>query len=76
MNCFECAKANELCPQSVSVGTAASVSVSITLIEASDYRLAGTTFGCPHHIPQREVAARSPRQASPLRAATTEQPVR
>ena len=51
MNCFECAKANDVVP---AVGLCRHCSVGLCLdhlIEASDYRLAGTMFGCPHGIP-------------------------
>jgi hypothetical protein len=51
MNCFECAKANDVVP---AVGLCRHCSVGLCLdhlIEASEYRVAGTVFGCPHGMP-------------------------
>jgi len=51
MNCFECAKASDIVP---AVGLCRHCSVGLCLdhlTEANAYRVAGTTFGCPHRIP-------------------------
>ena len=51
MNCFECAKTHDSVP---AVGTCQKCNVGLCLdhlIEAHTYRVAGTTFGCPHTIP-------------------------
>jgi hypothetical protein len=51
MNCFECAKANDSVP-AVAVCRHCNVGLCLDhLIEASEYRVAGTTFGCSHEIP-------------------------
>jgi hypothetical protein len=52
VNCFECAKANDTVP---AVGICHHCNVGLCLdhlIEASEYRVAGTTFGCPHEVPR------------------------
>ena len=52
MNCFECAKANDVVP---AVGVCGLCGVGLCLdhlIEAGEYRVGGTTFGCPHQIPR------------------------
>ncbi len=51
MNCFECAKAHDTVP---AVGLCRHCSVGLCLdhlIEARNYRLGGTTFGCAHALP-------------------------
>jgi hypothetical protein len=51
MNCFECAKANDVVP---AVGLCQRCSVGLCfdhLVEAHEYRVAGTRFGCPHEVP-------------------------
>ena len=51
MNCFECAKANDSVT-AVAVCRHCSVGLCLDhLIEASEYRVAGTVFGCPHGMP-------------------------
>ncbi len=52
MICFECAKANDTVP---AVGTCHHCDVGLCLdhlIEANEYRVGGTTFGCAHEIPR------------------------
>lgn len=51
MNCFECAKTSDTI---TAVGTCKHCSVGLCLdhlIEAREYRVGGTTYGCPHEIP-------------------------
>jgi len=51
MNCFECAKTNDTVP---AVGLCQHCGVGLCLdhlIEARNYRLGGTTFGCAHALP-------------------------
>ena len=51
MNCFECAKANDIVP-AVRLCQHCSVGLCLHhLIEASEYRVGATTFGCPHTMP-------------------------
>ena len=52
MNCFECAKANDAV---AAVGVCRHCNVGLCLdhlIEASEYRVGGTIFGCAHEIPR------------------------
>ncbi len=52
MNCFECAKVNDKVP---AVGVCGHCGVGLCvdhLVEARDYRVGGTRFGCPHGVPQ------------------------
>ena len=52
MNCFECAKANDTVP-AVAVCHHCNVGLCLDhLIEASEYRVAGTTYSCAHQIPR------------------------
>ena len=52
MNCFECAKMNDTVP-AVSICQHCGVGLCLDhLIEARAYRVAGTTFGCPHEVPR------------------------
>ena len=51
MHCFECAKANDSVP---AVGVCRHCGVGLCLdhlIEAHDFTVAGTHYGCPHQIP-------------------------
>ena len=51
MNCFECAKANDAVP---AVGVCQHCGVGLCLdhlIEAQEYRVGGTTYGCAHAMP-------------------------
>ena len=51
MNCFECAKSNDTV---AAVGLCSHCSVGLCLdhlIEAREYRVGGTTFGCSHGVP-------------------------
>ena len=51
MNCFECAKTHNAI---AAVGTCEHCGVGLCLdhlIEASEFRVGGTLFGCPHQIP-------------------------
>ena len=51
MNCFECAKAHDAVP---AVGVCRHCGVGLCLdhlIEARDYRVGGTTYGCAHTLP-------------------------
>ena len=57
MNCFECAKTNDTVP---AVGVCPHCGVGLCLdhlIEAREYRVGGTFFGCPH-ASRAEAAAR------------------
>ena len=52
MNCFECAKAHDEVP---AVGLCQRCGVGLCLdhlVEARDYRVGGTVFGCGHVIPR------------------------
>ena len=52
MNCFECAKVNDSAP-AVAVCGHCGVGLCLDhLIAARAYRVAGTTFGCPHVVPR------------------------
>ncbi len=51
MNCFECAKTHDSLP---AVGLCKHCQVGLCLdhlIEAHAHRVGGTTYGCPHRIP-------------------------
>jgi len=51
MNCFECAKANDTVP---AVGLCRHCGVGLCLdhlVEAHEFRVGGTMFGCPHEMP-------------------------
>jgi hypothetical protein len=51
MNCFECAKANDAVP---AVGVCWHCGVGLCLdhlVEAHDYRVGGTLYGCDHDMP-------------------------
>lgn len=51
MNCFECAKVNDSVP---AVATCTHCGVGLCLdhfVEAREYRVGGTLFGCPHDLP-------------------------
>ena len=51
MNCFECAKVNDTVP---AVGLCQHCWVGLCLdhlVEAHEYRVGGTSYGCPHHMP-------------------------
>ncbi len=51
MNCFECAKANDAVP---AVGLCQHCGVGLCLdhlVEAHEFRVGGTLFGCPHEMP-------------------------
>jgi hypothetical protein len=51
MNCFECAKANDTVP-AVAICQHCGVGVCLDhLVEAHDYLVGGTLFGCPHEMP-------------------------
>jgi hypothetical protein len=52
MNCLECAKANDTVP---AVGVCHHCGVGLCLdhmIEAREYRVGGTIWGCPHEWPR------------------------
>ena len=52
MNCFECAKTNDVVP-AVSVCQHCGVGLCFDhLIEARAYRVGGTVLGCPHEVPR------------------------
>ncbi len=51
MNCFECAMANDVV-QAVGLCRHCGVGLCIDhLIEARDFRVGGTNFGCAHTLP-------------------------
>jgi hypothetical protein len=52
MNCFECAKVNDTVP---AVGLCRHCGVGLCLdhlVEARDYRVGATMWGCPHPMPR------------------------
>ena len=52
MNCFECAKASDAVP---ALGICQHCGVGLCLdhlVEAGEYRVGGTLFGCPHEMPR------------------------
>jgi hypothetical protein len=54
MNCFECAKTHDSIP---AVGVCKHCSVGLCfdhLVEAHEFRVGGTLYGCPHTIPRVE----------------------
>ena len=60
MNCFECAKTHDTVE---AVGTCKRCGVGLCLdhlIEAREYRVGGTTFGCPHTTPRTKPLRRVP----------------
>jgi len=51
MNCFECAKANDTVA-AVAVCDHCGVGLCLDhLVEAREYRVGGTIWGCPHELP-------------------------
>jgi hypothetical protein len=51
MNCFECARTHDIVP---AVGICRQCGVGLCLdhlLEAHDYRVGGTLWGCPHEMP-------------------------
>ncbi len=51
MNCFECAKANDVVP---AVGVCGHCGVGLCLdhlVEARNFRVGGTLFACGHELP-------------------------
>jgi hypothetical protein len=51
MNCFECAKVNDSVP-AVALCQHCSVGLCLDhLVEAHDFRVGGTTYGCAHRMP-------------------------
>lgn len=51
MNCFECAKANDAVP-AVAMCEHCGVGLCLDhLVEAREYRVGGTLWGCPHDLP-------------------------
>ena len=52
MNCFECAKVDDDVP-AVAVCRHCGAGLCLAhFAEARSYRVAGTTFGCPHELPR------------------------
>jgi hypothetical protein len=52
MNCFECAKLNDTV---AAVGVCRHCGVGLCLdhlVEASEFRVGGTTYGCSHEMPR------------------------
>jgi hypothetical protein len=52
VNCFECAKANDAV---AAVGACRQCGVGLCLdhlVEARDYRVGGTVYGCAHALPR------------------------
>jgi hypothetical protein len=68
MNCFECAKVNDSVP---AVGLCRHCGVGLCLdhlVEAREFRVGGTVFGCPHELPRINRLAPFPmRTADPAR---------
>ena len=51
MNCFECARVNDVVP-AVALCRHCGVGLCLDhLIEASEYTVGGTTFACQHEVP-------------------------
>ena len=70
MNCFECAKTNDDVP---AVGVCRHCGVGLCLdhlVEAHEYHVGGTPFGCAHDDAAREAAARRSRRDRRRRAAS------